>query len=457
MKDVIVIGGGSGGYAAAIRASQLGASVSLVEAEEIGGTCVNRGCIPTKIWLRAAYLLHSARRAGEFGLGFGEPQIDLQKIVARAKGVAGDIRMGMSSLLGNNGVELIRGRAVVKNPREVSVDGKIVECKSIIIATGSTLDIPAIPGLEGAMMTSDQVLEMTAIPSSVLVWGSGPIDVEMATVLNCFGSTVCLATEEHRLLPREDHDSSQRIAQALRDRGVEIIPRLALKTVKKSNGKFECELSGPKGKSVAVERIVISSRRPRTAGMGLEEAGVQLKPYGGIFVNEAMESSVKGIYAIGDAAGGWMLSHAASSMAIVAAENAMGMKNTFHSRLIPRGIWSIPELGAVGLTEEEAEKEGNEIAIGVFPNSINGLAMCRNEMGGAAKVVSDARSGEILGVHVVGMRATEIVGEAVLAMQLEATVGDLARSMRVHPTYSEVIVDAARDAEGWALYLPKRK
>ncbi len=456
MKDVIVIGGGSGGYAGAIRAAQLGGSVSLVEAAEIGGTCVNRGCIPTKIWLRAAYLLHSARLAEAFGIQMSIEQQNLAKVVERTKGVAGDIRMGMEGLLGNNGVEVIRGRAVLKSPREVSVEGKVVEGKSIIIATGSSLSIPDIPGLAEAIMTSDQVLEMTEVPASVLVWGGGPVEVEMAAVLNSFGATVSLATNERRILPREDHDSSQRITQMLKEQGIDIMPRLTLESVKKSGKQFECELAGSKGKTVTVDRVLISSRRSNTAGIGLEEAGVQLNADGSILVNEALQTSVSGIYAIGDAAGGWMLSHAASSMAIVGAENAMGGKSTFSSRLVPRGLWTIPELGAVGLTEEEAEKEGFDLAVGVFPNSINGLAMCRNEMSGATKIISDARYGEILGVHIVGINATELAGEAVLAMQLEATAGDLARSIRMHPTYSEVVVDAARDAEGWALYLPKR-
>lgn len=457
MHDVMVIGGGSGGYAAAIRASQLGGKVAVVEAAEIGGTCVNRGCIPTKVWLHAARLLHRIRGAHQFGIKTSVQGLDLQAIVARKNGVCADIRTGMEALLDNNGVEVIRGRAVLKSPREVDVDGTVLEAKKIILAPGSTLHVPDVEGLEEAALTTDQVLDIGQTPSSVLIWGSpGPIEVEMATLLNTFGSRVFLASESRRLLPREDGDTSQRLAQALREQGVEVFSRLILKSVQKSERGHACLLSGPEERTVEVEKILISSRRPNTAHLGLEQVGIRLEEGGRIWVNQELETSVQGIYAIGDATGGWMLSHVSSSMAVTAAENAMGNSRKFPHHLIPRGIWTIPEVGAVGLSEEEAEEDGIEVEVGDFPYSINGLAMARDEMGGAVKIISDARYGEILGVHIVGAHATELVGEAVLAMQLEATARELARSIRVHPTFSESVVDAARDAENWALYLPRR-
>ncbi len=457
MHDVMVIGGGSGGYAAAIRASQLGGKVALVEAAEIGGTCVNRGCIPSKVWLRAAYLLHCIRNADEFGIKATVQELDLHAIVARKNGVSGDIRMGMEGLLANNGVEVIRGRAVLKSPQKIKIDDNILEAKKIILATGSVLSIPDVPGLEDAALTTDQVLEMTEAPSSVLIWGDiGPIEVEMATMLNTFGSKVFMASDSRRILPLEDGDTSQRIAQSLREQGIELFPRSSLQSVKKSEAGFEAILSGPEERSVKVEKVLVSARRPNTANLGLEQAGVQLNEDGSIRVNQRLETSVPGIYAIGDATGGWMLSHAASSMAVVAAENAMGNSRKFPFHLVPRGIWSIPQVGSVGLSEEDAEEKGIDVEVGDFPYSINGLAMARDEMIGAVKIVSNARHGEILGVHIVGANATELVGEAVLAMQLESTARELAYSIRVHPTFSESVVDATRDAENWALYLPKR-
>ncbi len=456
MHDVIVIGCGPGGYAAAIRASQLGGKVAVIEAADIGGTCVNRGCIPAKVWHKAASTLQSIRKGADFGIEAAEPKLNLKTTVERKNGVAGEIRMGMEGLLANNGVELIRGRAVFKGPQAVEVEGNTLEAKKFIIATGSSLAFPAIPGLEDAAMTTDDLLEMTKVPASVLISRADFVEVEMANLLNTFGCKVVLATDAPRILPREDHDTSQRVAQALREQGVEIVTRASLESVKKKKGGFACSLAGSKERSVDVAKVLVSSRSPNTAGIGLDKAGVKLQGDGTIPVNDFLETSVAGIYAIGDCTGGWMLSHASSSMAVTAGENAMGRSGKFPFHLIPRGSWTLPEIGSVGLSEEEAEKKGLEIEIGIFPYSINGLAACRNEVDGAVKIVSEAQYGEILGVHIVGSGATELVGEAVLAMQLECTAREFARSIRIHPTFSEAVVDAARDAEKWALYLPRR-
>jgi len=457
MYDVIIIGGGSGGYAAAIRASQLGGKVALVEGGDMGGTCVNRGCIPTKVWLRAAYMLYWIKRAEEFGIKAPVQELNLDAIVERKNGVSGDIRMGMEGLLANNGVEVIRGRGVLKSPHEVGVEGKTLETRKIILATGSLLDIPDMHGLEEAALTTDQVLEMKEVPSSVLIWGSiGPIEAEMATLLNTLGCKVFLASDSRRILMKEDGDTSQRLTQALREQGVEVLPRFALQAIKNKKNTFDAVLSGKEERTIEVERVLVSARRPNTANLGLEKVGVGLNEDGSVRINERLEASVPGIYAIGDMTGGWMLSHASSSMAVTAAENAMGEAGRFPFHLVPRGIWTIPQVAAVGLSEEEAEETGIEVEVGDFPYSINGLAMARDEMTGAVKIISDARYGEILGVHIVGANATELVGEAVLAMQLEARATELARSIRVHPTFSESVVDAARDAEKWALYLPRQ-
>jgi dihydrolipoamide dehydrogenase len=458
MHDVIVIGGGSGGYAAAIRTAQLGGKAALVECGEMGGTCVNRGCIPSKIWMRAAALLRLLKKAPEFGINAGIEPVNFGVIIERKNGVSGDIRAGMEALLQNNGVEVIRGRAVLKSPREVDVEGRVLETKKIVIATGSSLVFPEIQGIEDAAITTDQVLEMTEPPASILICDAGYIEVETAFLMNTFGGKVVLATESPRILPMEDHDTSQRIAQSLREIGVEILTRHSLKSISKpeSGAGWSCVLSGAKERSVEVRKILVARRKPAVADMGIQQVGIELNSDGGVKVNNRLETSVQGIYAIGDATGGWMLSHAASSMAVTAAENCMGKPRVFPFNLIPRGLWTIPEMGAVGMSEEEAEKKGLEVEVGSFPYAINGLAMTRGQVDGAVKVVSDAQHGEILGVHIVGAGATDLVGEAVLAMQLEATVNELARGIRVHPTYSETVVDAARDAAGWALYLPKR-
>lgn len=455
MYDVMIIGGGSGGYAAAIRAAQLEAKVVLAESAETGGTCVNRGCIPSKVWQRAGDLLDRIKSGKEYGIDATVGEIDLKGLVERKNGVSAEIRMGMEALLQNNGVEVVKGRAVIKSPHEVDVDGNIIETHKIIIATGSSLAAPEVPGLNNAVMTTDDVLEMAVVPDSILVSGAGYIEVEMAFLLNTFECKVVMATESARILPMEDAETSQRISQALRERGVEIIPRVKLASVKTTSSGATCILAGSKEREVEVEKVLVSARLPNSSELGLEELGVALNGDKGIRVNHLLETSVKGIYAIGDATGGTMLSHAASSMAVFAAENAMGANNAYRFDLIPRCLWTQPEMGSVGLSEEEAEEKGFDVQTGDFPYAINGMAMARNQVDGAVKIVSDAKYGEILGVHIVGSNATEIIGEAVTAMQLEATVQELARGIRVHPTFSEAVVDAARDAGSWALYLPK--
>ncbi len=454
MFDVIVIGGGPGGYAAAIRASQLGGAVALVEAGQLGGTCVNAGCIPSKVWLRGAELLQLARMSGDFGVKVSVEGMDLSKLVQRKKAISGDIRMGMEALLKNNGVETVRGRGMVKNPGTVEAGGRTLEGKSIIVATGSRVSVPDIPGLKDAALTPDEMFDLTELPTAVLVMGGGPMEVEAAVMLKALGCEVTLVTESARVLDREDHDVGQRIGAAIREQGVELITRTSVVSVQAAGARHAVTLSGDK--AAMVDKVVVCSRRPNTDNLGLESAGVDLDENGFIVVNEKLETSCGSAYAIGDVTGGWMLSHASSSMAVFAAENAMGADQVFPFHLIPRGVWTNPEVGAVGLTEEEAEAKGYEVKIGDFPYSINGMAMLRGQVDGAVKIVADAKYDEILGVHIVGAHATEIIGEAVTAMQMEATLTELARSIRVHPTFSEPVVDAARAALDWALYLPRR-
>ena len=453
MYDVIVIGGGPGGYAAAIRASQLKGKVVLVEGGHMGGTCVMRGCIPSKLWLRAAELLEQSRKADEFGLQLTVGKLDYSAVVARKQGVSNDIRMGMEALLANNGAEVVNGTARITGPTSVEAGGKKLEAKNIIVATGSAVAMPSVPGLEGAALTTDQLLDMTEAPASVLITDPTYIGVEMAMLLSILGSKVVYAVPGPRILPDEDQDSSQRLAQSLRERGVQIMPR---HTLVKVSGKACTLKSGAKEQAVEVDKVRVSGRKPVNLGLGLEALGVQFKEDGGIVVDEHCRTACPTIYAIGDCTGGWMLSHAASAMAICAAENCLGKTAKFPAHLVSRAIWGIPQMGSVGLSEEQAERAGYDVEVGGFPYSINGYAMLRGEVDGAVKMVSDAATGEILGVHIVGSCASEIIGEAVLAMQLECTVAEFAKGFRVHPAFSETVVDAARDAAGWALYLPKR-
>lgn len=453
MYDVIVLGGGPGGYAAAIRAAQLKAKVALVEAAELGGTCVNRGCIPSKVWSRAAYLKYWIDHAEEFGLKTALQGWDLNTIIQRKNGVGQDIRAGMGALVKKNGIDLVKGRGIFKSSREISVEDKSFEAKKIIIATGSSPTIPPLPGLAEVALTAEQVFDLAELPASVLVAGGGPIEVETAAVLSAFGTKTTLAVPERRILPQEDNGTSQRLTQALKDQGIEIIRGVKLEKITGLEDGISAKLGE---KEVKAARIVIGGRKSNTQGIGMEVLGLKLDGEGFIEVNEKLETSVPGVYAIGDVTGGWMLSHAASTMGVIAAENIMGGSAVFRSHLVPRGLWTNPQMAAVGISEEEAGKQGIEINVGYFPYAVNGLGMLRGEVEGAVKIISEAKYGQILGVHIVGAGATELIGEAVMALQLECTVDELAHTIRMHPTFSECLMDGARDADSWALYLPPR-
>jgi dihydrolipoamide dehydrogenase len=455
MHDVIVIGGGPGGYAAAIRASQLGGKTALIEAGKLGGTCVHKGCIPSKVWLHTASLMKQIKEADAFGLKIEPPRPDLAAIRARKIGVGNDIAMGMAGLLSNNQVEVIEGKGKLLGPGKVEVNGQTLEAKAVILATGSSLNIPDIPGLEDVVITSDQVLDMEEVPQSVLIFGqAGPVEVEMACLLNAFGSKVTLAMDGPRILPGEETDTSQRLTQGMREAGIEFLPRHELASLEPTNKGCIATLAGPKEETnVEVQRVLAATRKPNS--QGLKQAGLDLGDNGQVLANQYLETSLKGVYAIGDVTGGSMLSHASSSMAIPAAENAMGAKVKFNPNLVPRVLWTLPQVAAVGLSEDQAEEQGFDTEVGEFPYAINGLAMAVNQMPGSVRIVADAKYGEILGVHIVGAGATENIGEAVLAMQLECTANELARGLRPHPTFSETMVDAARDVGGWALYLPR--
>lgn len=457
MYDLIVIGGGAGGYAGAIRAAQLGAKVAVVEKDQLGGVCVNRGCIPVKTWLKAAETLRRVRTGAAFGIAATVDDINFQTIIDNKNSSSEKIRLGMEGLLQNNGVDLIRGQAVFKNPTEIDVDGTLYPAGKFIIASGGHTAAPAIEGLTEALLTTDEILDMQQVPASVMVYGAETIDVEMATVLNTFGSKVYLATDSRHVLPNEDHDSGQRLGQALNEAGIEVITRTGLVAVKAAKKGFGCELGGKKkGRTIEVERVMAGIRKPNTADLDLAQAGIQLKEDGFIRIDGYLRTTNRNVYAIGDVTGGTMQSHAAASMAVTASENALGAKKRFAFDLIPRGTWSFPEVASVGLTEEQAENQDLDIDVGYFPYAINGYAIARHETFGAVKIIADAKYRIIYGVHIVGPHATELIGEAVLAMQLEYTTDELAAGMRIHPTFSEAVVDAARDAEKWALYLPKK-
>lgn len=456
MYDVIIIGGGPGGYAAGIRSAQLGGKVALLEPEDLGGTCVNRGCLPTKMWLKAARLKKEIETGETFGIKASVESIDFAKIVERKQGIPNDIKLGMSVLCVNNGIEVINERGTLKSPRKVEAGGRILETKTIIIATGSSIASPDIPGLSAAAVTTDEVVEMTEIPASILICGDGPIEIEMATIFSAFDSQVTLVTPAPRILPQEDGDVGQRIAKCLREQGVTIITRAELKSISKSATGFTAQVSGKEDLALEVEKVLVSSRKANT-DLGLDHLKVEMNSEGFIRVDDTLKTSIDGIFAIGDVTGGSMMSYAATAMGVTAAENAMGGRKVFNPRAVPRSLFTFPEAASVGITEEEADLQDLEVEIGNCPMSINGVAMSYGQTEGNVKVISDTELGQVLGVHIVGEHATEMIGGVALGLQLEATVEEFAYSLSMHPTFSENVAMAAQDALNWALYLPKQR
>ncbi|MBU2645204.1 dihydrolipoyl dehydrogenase [bacterium] len=456
MYDVIVIGGGPGGYAAGIRAAQLGGRVALLEPGEMGGTCVNRGCLPTKMWLKAARIKKTIESGETFGIKAGVQKIDFSKIVARKKGIPHDIGMGMNALCANNGIEVIHEKGRFKSPHEVEAGGKVLETRMVIIATGSSLSVPNTPDLEQAALTTDEAMELTEMPESILIVGDGPIEVEMATIFSAFDCAVTLVTPSPRILPGEDGDTGQRITKCLREQGVTIIPRSSLKSVSPSGEGFTALVVGQEEQVIPVRKVLVSSRRPNT-DLGLEKAGVKTNSDGFIQIDDTLQTSAAGIYAIGDVTGGAMMSYGATAMGVTAAENAMGGSKTFNPRSVPRALYTFPEAASVGITEEEADELDLDVEIGNCPMSINGVAMSYGEVEGNVKVIADAALGQVLGVHIVGEHATEMIGGVAAALQLETTVEELAYMLCMHPTFSENIAMAAQDAMKWALYLPRQR
>lgn len=445
MYDVIIVGGGPGGYAAALRAAQLKAKVAFIENISLGGTCVARGCIPSKLWLHAAGMLEQSRKAADFGLDLTVGPMNYAALVERKQGVSDNIRMGIEGRLASLGVDVIMGTGTLVSATKVQVGTESYEAKNIIVATGSTLARPTLAGIDAMAFTSDDALNMKDIPASVLITDATYIGVEFATLFSLLGSTVVFAVPETRILPTEDQDTSQRIAQALRERGVKILARHTLTAVA-ANG---CTLkSGDKEQVIKVDKVFISQRKPVTEGLGLEALGIGFNDDGGIKVNEQCRTACSTVFAVGDCTGGLMLSHVASAMGNCAADNCMGKMSKFSAHLASRAMWGMPEMGSVGLSEEQAERQGYDVEVGGFPYAYNGYAMLRGDVDGAVKMVSDAKTGEILGVHIVGANATELIGEAVLAMQLECTVSEFAKGIRVHPTFSETLVDSAHDLVG---------
>ena len=455
MRRIIIIGGGPGGVAAAIRAAQLGAKVTLIEKREIGGNCTNRACIPVEALQTTARLLAQIRKAQEHGISFKEMTFDLATAVARKNQVVEEIRMGIEGLLAGNGVEVIKGNAKLSGPQSVEINGKTIAGDAIVIATGFEFTKPPIDGInEEGVITPEEALNLSQVPNRLLILGSEPPQIALASIFSAFGSNVTIVEKERRVLPGEDDEIRQRVGGALREEGIEILVEATVQSIRRRGAELAVRIIDRKReRELLVDKVLVAERSPALGGLGLEKAGVKVEG-GTIAVDERMRSSCPTIYAVGDAAGG-RFSYEATAGGIVAAENIMGLDSSLDKRLIPHCIYGRPEAASVGMTQEEAEKAGYQVKVSVIPLALNARAMAMGETAGSVKIIAEATYGKVLGVHIVGPWATELIDQAVLAIKLEALADDLAEAVAGHPCLTESRQEAARDLLGKALYIPK--
>lgn len=455
--DVAVIGGGPAGYVAAIKAAQLGGKVILFEKETLGGTCLNRGCIPTKTYIKTAEYIHNIKHCDERGINIDitSMNVDMPRVLAHKNKVVKKLTDGVGGLLRSNGVEVIKGHAVLKSEHEIKVDDKVYEASNIILAGGSKVGMIPIEGINHkGVITSDTILDINEVPETLAIMGGGVIGCEIATAFATFGSKVTVVELADRLIPNMDKDISKAIKKSLESMGVVVLLGQKVEKVQDKAGKPVLCISG--GKTVEADKILLSIGRVADLEcLGALKDKVIVEA-GKILVDEAMHTSISTIYAVGDINGRSMLAHSAFKMGEVAAENAMGKRTVLDISRVPGCLYTMPEAASVGMTEEEARVQ-NDVTVGIFPFAANGRALASGNAEGFVKVVADKKYGEILGVHIVGDAATEMIIEGSVMMEMEITIHEGAEIIHPHPTYGEAFMEACADALGKCIHLPKKK
>lgn len=456
--DLTIIGGGPGGYVAAIRAAQLGAQVALVEMDQVGGCCLNRGCIPTKALLRSTEALSLAQSGKEFGFEVSSVVANFAQMQQRSQRVVQQLVKGVEYLLKQRQVTLVRGKGRFLERDVVSVDTgegeQIVRAPKTVIATGSVPAMVPIPGADGAgVITSDDAVQLTEAPRSLAVIGAGAVGTEWAVIFADLGAKVTVLEMMAHVLPLEDAEVAGELARGLRKRKIDVFCPAKVTEIRDAERGKEIEFSyKEETKSVVAEKVLMAvGRTPYTEGLGIEELGVEMDRRA-IKANERLETSVSGIYAIGDVTGGILLAHVASQEGKVAVANALGQDAVMDYRAIPGCVFTRPEVASVGLTEDAAREQGHEVKVGKFPFRASGKAQTLGERDGLVKVVADAKSEVVLGVQMCGPHVTELLPEAVLAVQHEMTVSQIAETIHAHPTLSEVTWEAVEDVLGMAIH-----
>ncbi len=455
--NVIVIGGGPAGYVAAIRASQHGAKVAIVEKGEFGGTCLNVGCIPTKAYLSTGEIIDGVENAAARGINFESTnyKVNMPKVVQYKNSVVKKLTSGVEALLRSNQVDIFKGIGKINKNKDVVVDGTtVIKGDKIIIAGGSKVSSINMPGIDNPnVLSSDDLLALEELPETLAVIGGGVIGIEMAQAFEALGSKVTVIEMMDRIIPSIDVEASDLLTKLLKKKGVEIKTSTKIIEIADKGGKAEVRLEG--GTSVVADKVLVSiGRRPDIEALGDIEFEME---NGKLKVDKFMETSVKGIYAPGDVNAIKMLAHVAFRMGEVAADNAVkGNHRELNLHSSPSVVYTHPEVAMVGLTEEQA-REKYDVRVGRFDFVANGRAMASGDNVGFVKVIADNKYGEILGVHIVGPAAAEIINQASLIVEMEITVDEVVKTIYGHPTYSEALFEACADVLGEAVHIPKRK
>ena len=454
---VIVIGSGVGGYPPAIRAARLGASVTIIEKDLIGGVCLNWGCIPTKSLLQSAGVAAKIRRSHTFGIRCPDFEIDFEAVMNRKASVVGQLRSGVEKLLQAKKVRIVKGSASLSDAStvEIAESGEKIGADRIIIAAGSRpLRLP-VPGAEDPRIwNSDDFLQMKRLPKSAAIIGGGVIGVEFAQILHRLGVPVTIIEMMDHLVPGTDREIALALQGSIETEGIPVFTQAVVEKIShsRSGHKVAFKQQGS-ARTLEVDQVIVAAgRKPDLSPLHLDRIGL-VHENGVIRVNDRMETNIPGIYAVGDVVGGLMLAHKATAEGECAAMNAMGREKRMRYKAIPACIYTSPEAASVGLTEEAA-REAYDIQVGRFPFHGCGKAVILDQTYGMVKIISEKRYGEVLGVHIIGPHATDMIAEAVLGMSMEMTVEELAEAVHPHPTLSEAIMEAAQTLHGGAVHMP---
>ena len=456
-KKVVVIGGGPGGYVCAIRLAQLGADVTLVERERVGGTCLNVGCIPTKALVKSAELYGEMKHGADFGVLCSGLRVDWAAVQNRKNAVVEQLVDGVSGLLTANKVAVVSGEAHFLSSSAVEVSGRTIQADAFVIAAGSAPVIPAIPGIESeGIVTSTEALSFAKLPEKLLIVGGGVIGMEFACLYATLGVDVTVVEMMPAILPPADEEMGVIVRKRMEALGVKIHTSCKVTGFDSISSGVMTHVLDSLGRELqfSSDKVLLSiGRRADTAALNLDAAGVKAER-GRIAVNKKMETSVRNIYAIGDCCSPIMLAHVASAEGEVAAENIMGASCDMDYKTVPSCVYTLPEMAWVGMTEKAAVETGRKIKVGRFPLIGNGKSLIMNETDGMVKIIADEKYGEILGVHIVGPHATDLIVEGALALRLEATADEIISTVHAHPTVGEALAEATLDLQGRAIHLP---